>query len=84
MRSKQVPEIIKFMKKSKKVKSNKNKKTSVFTIQIRGWDIRNQHNFNLKINNNHAGNPNMLFDASNVRKYQKVKSNENICTYNIN
>ena len=47
----------------------------MFTIQIRGWDIRHQHNFNLKINNNHASNPDMLFDASNVRKYQKVIQN---------
>ena len=50
-------------------------KTFVFTIQIRGWDIRNQHIFNSKVNNNHACNPNMLFDTSNDRKYQKVIQN---------
>ena len=42
---------------------------------MRGGDIRNQHIFNSKVDNNHACNPNMPFDASNDRKYQKVIQN---------
>ena len=69
MRSKQVPEIIKFMKTSKKWNLMK---TSIFTILLRGWDIRNHKIFHLKIIKNHACSPNLFFDASNDRKYQKV------------
>ena len=72
MRSKQVPEIIKFMKKSKK---RNLMKTTIFTMFLRGWDITNQLIFQSKIIKNHACNPNMLFDTPNHRTYQKVTQN---------
>ena len=50
-------------------------KTTLFNVFFKGWDIRNQNIFNSKVNNNHASNPNVLFDASNNRKYQKVIQN---------
>ena len=40
-----------------------------------GWDIRNHEMFHSKAIKNHACNPNMLFDSSNDRKYQKVIGN---------
>ena len=69
MRSKQVPKIIKFTKISKKWNLMK---TIVFSMFLRGWDIRNHKIFHLEIIKNHACNPNLFFDASNDRKYQKV------------
>ena len=50
-------------------------KTPLFTILLIGWDIRNQQIFHSKVSKNQAYNPNMLFDASNDRKYQKVIQN---------
>ena len=47
-------------------------KTYIFSMFSRGWDITHQQIFNSKTTNNRACNPNMLFDASNDRKYQKV------------
>ena len=72
MRSKQVPEIIKFLKTSKKWNLMK---TLLFTILLIGWDIRNQQIFHSKIVANHVCNPNMFFGASNDRKYQTVTQN---------
>ena len=46
-------------------------KTHVFTLLLRGWDIRNQQIFNWKMIKNHACNPNLFFDASNIRNCQK-------------
>ena len=50
-------------------------KTIVFTMFLKGWDIRNQQVFHSKIIKNHACNPNMLSDTSNHRKYQTVTQN---------
>ena len=50
-------------------------KTLRFTILLIGWDIRNQQISRWTIIKHHACNPNMLFDASNVRKYQTVIQN---------
>ena len=72
MRSKLVPKIIKFTKKSK---IRNLMKTIVFTMFLRGWDITNQRIFQSKIIKNHACNPNMLFDTPYHRKYQKVSWN---------
>ena len=72
IRSKQVPESIKFMKKSRKWNLLK---TWLFTILLRGWDIRNHKIFHLKIIKNHACNPNMFFDTPNHRNYQNVTQN---------
>ena len=47
-------------------------KTLLFTILLRGWDIIDQQNFHSKIIKMHACTPNMFFDTSNHRKYQKV------------
>ena len=47
-------------------------KTIVFTMFLRGWDIRKQQIFESKIIRNRACNPNMLFDTSNHAKYEKV------------
>ena len=67
--SQEMPEIIKHMKKSEKWNLMK---TILFTMFFKGWDIRNQRFFQSKIIKNRACNPNMFFDASNHRKYQKV------------
>ena len=69
MRSQRVPEIIKIKKISEKWNLMK---TIVFTMFLRGWDIRNQQIFQSKIIQNRACNPNMLFDASGHTKYEKV------------
>ena len=47
-------------------------KTIVFSMFLRGWDIRNHQFFQSEIIKNHACNPNMLFDTSNHIKYEKV------------
>ena len=47
-------------------------KTLLFTILLIGWDIINQQNFHSKVIKIHGCTPNMFFDASNLRKYQKV------------
>ena len=46
--------------------------TLLFTVLLIGWDIINRQNFHSKIIKMHACTPNMFFDASNHRKYQKV------------
>ena len=46
--------------------------TLLFAILLLGWGIRNQQIFHSKIIKHHACNPNMFFDASNDRTYQKV------------
>ena len=50
-------------------------KTLLFTVFLMGWDIRNQQISYPKISKNHVCNPNMVFGASNDRKYQKVIQN---------
>ena len=50
-------------------------KTMLFTMFLKGWDITNQRIFQSKIIKNHACNPNMICDASNAPKYQKVIQN---------
>ena len=50
-------------------------KTLLFTVLLKGWDIINQLSFHSKVIKNHACNPNMIFDASNDRTYQKVIQN---------
>ena len=50
-------------------------KTQQFTLLLIGWDIRNQHILHSKIIKKHAYNPNMCFDASSDRHYQKVIQN---------
>ena len=69
MRSQEVPETIEIIKKSKKWNLMK---TIVFSMFLRGWDIRNHNFFQSEIIKNHACNPNMLFDTSNHIKYEKV------------
>ena len=46
-------------------------KTIVFSMFLRGWDIRNHQFFQSEIIKNHACNPNMFFDTSNHIKYEK-------------
>ena len=50
-------------------------KTIVFTMFLKGWDIKIQHIFYSKLIKNYTCNPNMLFDASDHRKYRKVTQN---------
>ena len=69
MRSKVVPKIIKFMKKSE---MGNLMKTLLFTILLIGWDIRNLWIFHPNVSKNHTCNPNLFFYASNNRKYEKV------------
>ena len=47
-------------------------KTLVFTILLRGWDIRIHENFHLKIIKKRDCNPNVILICSNHRKYEKV------------
>ena len=47
-------------------------KTTLFTMFLKGWDIRNHQFFQSEIIKNHACYPNMLFDTSNHIKYEKV------------
>ena len=69
MRSQEVPEIIKIMKKPEKWNLMK---TIIFTMFLRGWDIRNHRFFQSTIIENRACNPSMLFDALNHINYGKV------------
>ena len=50
-------------------------KTSIFTVLLKGWHVINQQIFHSKAIKNHACNPNMICDASNDPKYQKVIQN---------
>jgi hypothetical protein len=50
-------------------------KTIVFTMFLRGWDIRIQHISHSKLIKKYTCNPNMFFDTSNHRKYRKVTPN---------
>ena len=50
-------------------------KTLLFTILLLGWDLRNQQIFHSKIIKNNACKPNVFYDASNDRKYEKVIQN---------
>ena len=47
-------------------------KTTVFTILLRGWDIRIHENFYSKIIKKRDCNPNVILNCSNQRKYEKV------------
>ena len=47
-------------------------KTAVFTILLRGWDIRIHENFHSKIIKKRDCNPNVILNCSNHRKYEKV------------
>ena len=47
-------------------------KTSIFTILLRGWDIRIQHNFLSKIIKKRDCNPHVISHCSNQRKHEKV------------
>ena len=47
-------------------------KIEVFTILLRGWDIRIQENFHSKIIKKRDCNPNVILNCSNHRKYEKV------------
>ena len=50
-------------------------KTSVFTILLRGEDIRNHEIFNSKIIKNNVCGPDVILGTSNQIKYQKVIQN---------
>ena len=69
MRSKQVPEFIQISEKPEKWNLMK---TMLFTVLLRGWDIRSQQKFQSQITKNRACNPNMLFDVSNHLNCEKV------------
>ena len=47
-------------------------KPQYLPYKLIGWDIRNQQILHSKVSKNNVYNSNMLFDASNHRKYQKV------------
>jgi hypothetical protein len=47
-------------------------KTLLFTILLKGWDIRIHQIFHSKINKKRDCNPNVILDCSNQRKYEKV------------
>ena len=64
MRSQEVPEVIKITKKSKKWNLMK---TSVFTILLGGWTIKNHKIFELKFIKIRACNPSKLLCTSNHR-----------------
>ena len=50
-------------------------KTFVFTILLRGGDIRNDKIFNSKIIKNNVCGPDVILGTSNQIKYQKVIQN---------
>ena len=72
MRSKQVPEVIKITKKLKKWNLIK---TIVFTILLRGEDIRNHKMFNSKIIKKNVCGPDVILGTSDQIKYKKVIQN---------
>ena len=47
-------------------------KTLLFTILLKGWDIRIHQNFHSKITKKRDCNPNVILDCSNQRKSEKV------------
>ena len=67
--SKSMPKIIEICKNAKIWNLTK---TTVFTMFLRGADIRNQRFLQSKIIKNRACNPNMLFDTSTHIKYEQV------------
>ena len=50
-------------------------KTYVFTLLLKGGDIRNRKIFNSKIIKNHVCGPDVVLGISNQIKYQKVIQN---------
>ena len=72
MVSKVVPETIKIMKT---LKIQNLMKTIIFTVLLRGWDIRKPLIFHSKFIKEHAWNANHVFPPPNLRKYQKVTQN---------
>ena len=46
-------------------------KTNVFTILLKGWDIRIHENVHSKIIKKRDCNPNVILNSSNQRKYGK-------------
>ena len=68
-RFQEVPEVIQITKMWKKWNLMK---TQIFTILLRGWDIRIHENFHSKIIKKRDCNPNVILNCSNQRKYEKV------------
>ena len=66
MRSKQVPEVIKI---AKNLKKGDLMKTSIFTILLRGEDIRNHKIFSSKIIKKNVCGPDVMLGISNQIKY---------------
>ena len=62
MRSQEVPEVIKITKMLKKWNLTK---TQIFTILLRGWNIRIHHNYHSKIIKKRDCNPNVILNCSN-------------------
>ena len=69
MSSKQVPEVIKI---AKILEMRNLMKTSVFTILLRGEDIRNLKIFNSKIIKKNVCGPDVILGTANQIKCQKV------------
>ena len=51
-------------------------KTLVFTLLLRGWDIRIHENFHSKLIKKRDCNPHVILDYSNQREYEKVVQND--------
>ena len=68
-RSQEVPEVMKITKILKKWNLMK---TIVFTILLRGWDIRIHENFYSKIIKKRDCNPDVILNCSNQRKSEKM------------
>ena len=75
MRSQEVPEVIKITKMLKKWNLMK---TTVFTLLLRGWDIRIHENFHSKIIKKRYCNPNVIWTVQireNMKKWCRRVSN---------
>ena len=46
--------------------------TLLFTILLKGWEIRIHQKFHSEISKTRDCNPNVILDCSNQRKYEKV------------